>query len=202
MASDKDKIIARISRWGHGAAFTPKDFLDLASRGTIDMTLAALLADGTIRRLARGLYDYPRYSEMLGQLTAPRLDQIAQALARRYRWTIIPDGPLAANLLGLSTQVSARAVYISDGPTKTIAIGKQKILFKNARPKEAGVTSVRSGTVIQALRYLGRRAVDNTVIRRLQRDLSARDKRTLVRDAKQSADWIYAAACKIAGDEA
>jgi len=201
MASDKDKIIARMRGWGHGAAFTPKDFLDLAARGTVDMTLAVLLADGTIRRLARGLYDYPRYSEMLGQLTAPRLDQVAQALARRYRWTIIPYGPLAANLLGLSTQVPARAVYISDGPTRTIAIGKQKILFKNARPKEAGVASVRSGTVIQALRHLGRCAVDSTVIRRLQRVLSAKDKRTLVRDAKQSADWIYAAACAIAGEE-
>ena len=202
MASDKDKIIARIRRWGHGAAFTPKDFLDVATRGTVDMTLAALLADGTIRRLVRGLYDYPRYSEMLEQLTAPDLNQVARALARRYRWTIIPDGPLAANLLGLSTQVPAKAVYISDGPTKTIVIGKQKILFKNARPKETGVASVRSGGVIQALRHLGRRAVDDKVIRKLRGILSAKDRRALVRDARQSADWIYAVACAIAEEEA
>ncbi len=202
MASDKDKIIARIRRWGHGAAFTAKDFLDLAARGTVDMTLTALIADSTIRRLTRGLYDYPRYSEMLQQLTAPDLNEVARALARRYRWTIIPDGPLAANLLGLSTQVPAQAVYISDGPTKTIAIGKRRILFKNARPKETGVTSVRSGCVIQALRHLGRHAVDATVIRRLRRILSAKDKRALVRDARQSADWIYAAACAIAGKDA
>ena len=156
MASDKDKIIARIRRWGPGTAFTPKDFLDLASRGTVDMTLAALLSDGTIRRLARGLYDYPRYSRLLEKPAAPDLDQVARALARRYRWNIIPDGPLAAHLLGLSTQVPARSVYISDGPTKTITIGRQTIHFKNARPKETSVASVRSehGTALRAAEWI------------------------------------------------
>jgi hypothetical protein len=200
MASDKDRIIARIRRWGPGAAFTPKDFVDLASRGTVDMTLAALLSDGTIRRLARGLYDYPRYGRLLEKLAAPDLDQVARALARRYRWNIIPDGPLAAHLLGLSTQVPARSVYISDGPSKTITIGRQTVHFKNARPKETGVASVRSGTVIQALRHLGRRAVNDKVIEKLRRFLSAKEKRDLVRDARQSADWIYAAARAIAGE--
>ena len=202
MASNKDKIIARIHRWGHGAAFTPKDFLDLASRGTVDMTLAALLANDTIRRLARGLYDYPRYSEMLSEPAAPDLNHVARALARRYRWTIIPYGPTAASLLGLSTQVPARSVYISDGPTKAFTIGKQKLSFKNARPKETGVGSVRSGGVIQALRHLGPRAVDDKVIKKLRRILSAKDKRALLRDARQSSDWIYAAARAIAGEDA
>ena len=200
MASDKDKIIARIRRWSPGAAFTPKDFVDLASRGTVDMTLAALLSGGTIRRLARGLYDYPRYSRLLEKPAAPDLDQVARALARRYRWNIIPDGPLAAHLLRLSAQVPARSVYISDGPSKTITIGRQTIHFKNARPKETGVASVRSGTVIQALRHLGRRAVNDKVIEKLRRFLSAKEKRDLVRDARQSADWIYAAARAIAGE--
>lgn len=202
MPTAKNKIIARIRRWGPGAAFTPKDFLDIASRGTVDMTLSALLADGTIRRLARGMYDHPRYSELLEQMTAPDLDAVARALARRYRWTIIPDGPTAANLLGLSTQVPAKAVYISDGPTKTIVIGKRKIHFKNARPKETGVASVRAGGVIQALRHLGQRAVDEAVIRTLRTILSDKDKRDLLRDARQSADWIYAAARAIAEGDA
>lgn len=198
MSTAKDKITARIRRWGPGAAFTPKDFLDLASRGSVDMTLAALLAEGTIRRLARGLYDSPRYSELLEQMAAPDLGAIAEALARRFRWTIIPDGPTAANLLGLTTQVPAKAMYISDGPTKTIAIGKQRIHFKNARPKETGVASVRAGGVIQALRHLGRGAVDEAVTEKLRRNLGAKDKRDLVRDARQSADWIYRVACAIA----
>ena len=199
MASKKDKISARIRRWGPGAAFTPKDFLDLAPRGTVDMTLAALLAEGTIRRLARGLYDHPRHSKLLDAPASPDLDEVARALARRHRWKIIPEGALAAHLLGLSTQVPARSVYISDGPTKTITIGRQKIHFKHARPKETGVASVRSGAVIQALRYLGSRRVNRGVIEKLQRRLTTVAKRDLLRDARQSADWIYGAARAIAG---
>ncbi len=202
MAPDRDKIIARIRRWGPGAAFTPKDFLDLASRGTVDMTLAAQLKAGSIRRLIRGVYDYPRFSELLKGPAAPDLDQVAQALARRFRWNIIPDGPLAAHLLGLTTQVPARSVYISDGPTKTIRIGRQAIHFKNARPKETGVNSVRSGTVIQALRHLGRSAVCDRTIEKLRRLLSVKEKQHLVRDARQSADWIYAATLAIASEPA
>ena len=83
-----------------------------------------------------------------------------------------------------------------------VKIGNQKLFFKNARPKETGVGSVRSGGVIQALRHLGRRAVDDKVIKKLRRILSAKDKRALVRDARQSSDWIYAAARAIAGEDA
>ncbi|MFO0827907.1 MAG: DUF6088 family protein [Phycisphaerales bacterium] len=198
MATDKDRIIARIRRWGPGSAFTPKDFLDVASRGTVDMTLKAMVDEGRIRRLARGLYDAPSHSKRLGGPAGPQLDQVAHAIARRFRWTIIPDGPLAANLLGLSTQVPARPVYISDGPSKVVVIDGQRIQFKSARPRETGVMSARSGTVIQALRSLGRRRVDEKVIGELRRILSAQDKRALVRDARQSADWIYAAARAIA----
>ncbi len=202
MPTKRDKILTRIRRWGRGAAFTPKDFVDLAPRGTVDMTLRALLDDGTIRKLARGLYDYPRYSELLEAMESPDIDEVAQALARRYRWTIIPEGPLAAHLLGLTTQVPARAVYISDGPTKKIAVGRQTIHFKHARPKETGVASVRAGAVIQALRYLGKRRVGTEVIDKLRSILSDDEKGALLRDARQSSEWILASAQEIAGERA
>ncbi len=198
MATNKDKILARIHRWAVGAAFTPKDFLDLASRGTIDMALKAFVDDGTIRRLGRGLYDCPRHSKRLGGPAGPNLDQVAQALARRHRWTIIPAGPLAANLLGLSSQVPARSIYISDGPSKVVVIEGQRIQFKNARPKEVGVTSARSGIVIQALRTLGRRRVNDKLIAELRRTLSAKDRRAFLKDARQSSQWIYATARAVA----
>lgn len=201
MPTKRDQIIARIRRWGPGAAFTPKDFLDLAPRGTVDMTLKALLTDGTIRKIERGLYDYPRYSELLETVESPDIDAVARALARRYRWTIIPAGALAAHLLGLSTQVPARSVYISDGPTKEVTVGRQRIQFKNARPKETGVASVRSGTVIQALRHLGKARMTPKIIDKLRRTLTAQEKRDLLRDARQSADWIHAVAQRVA-DEA
>ena len=195
------KILRRIDHHGRGFAFTPKDFLDLASRGAIDMSLSALAADGVIRRIARGLYDYPRSSPALGGQLSPDTDQVAQAIARRFRWRIIPEGPLAANLLGLSTQVPARIVYLSDGPTRKIQIGKQVLYFKHAQPKETRTEGTVASLVIQALRYLGKDAVDDGMVQRLREKLSPTERRRLLREARYSAGWIYETARRIAREE-
>lgn len=197
MKTAKDKMIGRIRRLKRGAVFTPMDFLDIASRGTIDMTLGSLLAKGEIRRLARGIYDSPRRNELLGGPSPPRISEIAQALARRFRWTIMPEGATAANLLGLSTQVPARAIFLSSGPSKVVEVGGWSIQFKHARPREAGVLSPRVGGVIQALRHLGRQHVDARVIEKLSAILSSQDKRALVRESQQSAEWIRKIAAAI-----
>src|ERR1700740_1011979 len=98
----QDQILARIKRLGEGRAFSAKDFLDIGSRGTIDMALGSLTRNGTIRRIRRGLYDMPRINEALGGKLSPDIDEAARAIARRQRWKMVPEGPWAANLLGLS----------------------------------------------------------------------------------------------------
>ena len=47
MESMRDQIVARIERLGEGKAFSAKDFLDIASRTTIDVTLAELARKDT-----------------------------------------------------------------------------------------------------------------------------------------------------------
>jgi Family of unknown function (DUF6088) len=123
MQTMKTRILDRIRRFESGHAFMAKDFLDIASRGTVDMTLSALLRDRVIRRIRRGLYDSPKVNPDLGGTLSPDIDQTARALARRHRWTIVPEGAWAANLLGLSTQVPAKIVYLSDGPNQTCCGG-------------------------------------------------------------------------------
>ena len=156
MQTMKNQILSRIVRRGAGKAFTAKDFLDVASRGTIDVTLAALVKEGIIRRVQRGLYDAPRSNPELGGQLRPDIDEAAQALARRYRWKIVPDGPWAANLLGLSTQVPAKIVYLTDGPSKDVSIGRRTIFFKHARPKAFAGLDGKTALVVQALRDIGK----------------------------------------------
>ena len=136
MPTTKELIGSRIHRLGPGHAFTPKDFVDLGTRGMVDVTLSQLVSLGVIRRVGRGLYDLPKYSEALGITLGPDIDQIAQAIARRFRWRIMPTGAWAANALGLSTQIPAKIVYLSDGPNRKFEFGKQTLHFKHARPKE------------------------------------------------------------------
>lgn len=202
MPTTKERIVARIHRWGAGRAFTPKDFLDLGSRGMVDVTLSHLVSDGIIRRVRRGLYDLPKHSEVLDTTLSPNIDEIAQAIARRFRWRIIPTGAWAANALGLSTQVPAKIVYLSDGPNRKFELGKQTIHFKHARPKEMHTETVLSSLVVQALRYFGKAAVGPEVIGRLRNRLSPVDRRRLLRDARYSTDWIFAVARQIAEEDA
>jgi len=200
MNNAKEKIIGQIKSWGPGSVFTAKDFTHIASRGTTDVTLTRLADDGVIRKLGRGLFDSPKTNPALGGILSPDTDQAAQAIARKFRWTIIPEGALAANQLGLSQQVPAKLVYLSDGPTKTIAVGDRKLHFKHARPKEMRAENYASGLVIQALRYLGKAQVDQKVLTHLRDRLSSDERAKLLEDTRYSADWIYEAVQQIGED--
>jgi hypothetical protein len=194
----KDQIVARIERLAPGKAFMAKDFLDIASRGSVDMALGSLTRAGAIRRIQRGLYDLPKVAAALGGELSPDIDEAARALARRHRWTIIPDGPWAANLLGLSTQVPAKIVYLSDGPSKKLAIGRRSIQFKHARPQALAGADHKSALVVQALRHLGKDGIDNKTLSILKNSLSDADRMQLLKNTRLGVDWIYEMAKKIA----
>ena len=194
----RDQILARIKRLGEGKAFSAKDFLDIASRGTIDMALGRLTRNGTIRRIRRGLYDMPRINEALGGKLSPDIDEAAHALARRQRWKIVPEGAWAANLLGLSLQVPSKITYLTDGPNKEIQIGRRSIHFKHARPKVmAGPGTGKTALVVQALRYLGKDAVSEREIEALRSSLSPTEKRQLVKETQFGVEWINEVAKQI-----
>jgi len=198
MQTKHNQIVARIEQLGLGKAFSAKDFLDIASRTMIDVTLASLAQSGKIRRIKRGLYDMPRINAALGGELSPDIDEAAQAIARRQRWKIVPEGAWAANLLGLSTQVPSKITYLTDGPNNEVLIGRRSIHFKHARPKAMAGLEGKFALVVQALRYLGKVGVSTREIQTLRTALSPAEKRRLVKDARFGVDWIYEVAKKIA----
>ncbi len=195
MKTMKEQILNRIEHLGVGKAFMAKDFLDIASRGTIDMALSSLVREGAIRRVRRGLYDSPKMNQSLGGALSPDIDESARALASRHRWNIVAEGTWAANLLGLSTKVPAKIIYLSDGPSKNVLVGRRTIYFKHARPQALAGEEGKSVLVVQAL---GKEEVDKAVIARLRSVLSEADRRKLVRATRFGIDWIYETAKTIA----
>jgi len=198
MQTMRDQIVARIHRLGEGKAFSAKDFLDIGSRTTVDVTLASLTKEGKIRRIRRGLYDMPKFNPALGGKLSPDIDEAARAIARRQRWKIVPEGSWAANLLGLSTQVPSKIIYLTDGPNKEVPIGRRSIYFKHARPKAMAGLEGKFALAVQALRHLGKEAVGAREINTLRGALSAGEKRKLVKDTQFGVGWIYGVAKKIA----
>lgn len=185
MSSLADKISNRIRARGRGCVFTPGDFLDLGTRANVDQTLARLVARGVMRKLARGLYDYPIINARLGPLS-PSPDQVAKALANGD--AIQVPGPVAANQLGLTTQVSAKPIYLTNGSARKAKIGRQTVVLKHSkRLPGAGKTA---GSVYQALHWLGPDGVTPTVIAKLKRQLRDSDKRDVAKIVRQSPAWM------------
>jgi hypothetical protein len=200
MKSITDQIIKRIQNKGRAFIFTAKDFLDLGNRGAVDMALSALANSGKIRRIQRGLYDYPKASELLGGTLAPDFDQVAHAIARKTGTRIQPSGAVAANLLGLSDQVPAKIVYLTDGRSRTLKIGSQTITFRQTSPKEL-LPNDKIALVVQALRFLGQEAVTDEVIDKIREGLSPTDRKRLQKTAKYASTWIPEAVRKIAEEQ-
>ena len=187
----KARVLRRIRSKGRGWVFTPNHFLDLGMRANVGMILKNLCDAGQIRRLAPGLYDYPRQHSKLGDLL-PTPEMIAQALADKDSSRIQPSGAYAANLLGLSEQVPAKVVFLTDATDRQLKVGRQEVILKRTTPRNMATAGRISGLVIQALRYLGQDHVDELVIDKLAQRLQARERQQVIKDIRYAPAWIGA----------
>jgi hypothetical protein len=174
---------------GRGCILSASDFLDLGSRSAVDTALWRMAAARSIRRVAHGLYDLPRQHPIVG-LTAPDIQNVAKALADKIGTRLQPTGAYAANLLGLSEQVPAKAVFLTDGISKCIRLGNLEISLKKTSPRMMATAGTTSGLIIQALRHLGKAHVNDTTIKRLDSRLSPADRKRLSADAAFAPAWI------------
>ena len=183
------KALNRIYGWGRGKVFTPSHFLDLGSRVAVDHSLSRLEKKGTIRRLAFGLYDYPKRHPRLGDLL-PSNDAVAQAIAESAKVKLQPSGAYAANLLGLSEQVPMRITYLTSGTSRKVRLGKREIILKKTTPREMITAGRISGLVIQALRYLGQNEVTPELLEKLRSRLTEEEKEQIRKDTAYAPAWI------------
>ena len=197
MATLADTIIKRIRGKGRGLVYMPKDFLDLGARPAVDQALSRLVQRGLLRRLTRGIYDYPKISPKLGPLS-PSPQVLARTLADRTNSQLQITGAHAANALGLTTQVPAHVVYLTSGKSMRFRLGNQTIELRHAAPRSMAGAGTPIGTIIQALKYLGSDNIDERTIEKLKRTLSASDKRALKKDIDSVPDWLRSSIAQIA----
>ena len=195
------KIVAAIRSRGRGAVFVPADLLEIGSREAVDVALHRLVQRGTIRRLARGIYDFPKEHPVLGPLE-PSAEEIARALAGRDRTRLQPAGAYAANALGLSEQVPAKIVFLTDGPARTVKIGPTTIQLRRTTPKNMEAAGRLSGLLIQALRELGQDHVNPARLSHLKRTIPANKRRELLKDIRLAPAWMHPIFRELAEEQA
>ena len=203
MTGVADRIMRRVRARGRGKwVCTPKDFLDLGSRAAIDQTLSRLERSGGLRRVGRGLYDLPRMSGVLHRPAPVDMDAALAALARRDGVRIMPDGIAAANQLGLTNAVPAKASYVTDGATRNVRIGDRTVRLRHVGPSVMAWAGKPSAPVVQALRWLGPQASsDRRVSATLKSRLPDAVKMDLVRNSARLPGWLAPILHSLAGTE-
>lgn len=182
---------ARSIIFGHrgGWVFTPRDFAPLGDPRSVGMALTRLSRKGIIRQLARGLYDYPIDHPSFGRIP-PSADAVAKALAKRDASRLQPTGAYAANILGLSEQVPTRIIFLTDGPSRRVKFGQQEIVLKRTTPRNMATAGRKSGTIIQALRHIGQRNINERTLAIIKRQLTKQDRAQLLKDLRYAPAWL------------
>ncbi len=196
MKAIKEQLLAKIRTHKQGWAFSAVDFITDFKRGNIDVALKELVECGDIRRVIRGIYDYPMYSSLLNKRVAPDIYQVALAIARKFNWTIYPDGDTALNYLGLSTQLSAKNIYLSDGPTRRYEVGTCSLEFRHIAKKEH-VASQNAMLVIQSIRAIRVQPLTPQFLQALAGKFDLAEWMVILEEAKSSSSWIYETIRKI-----
>ena len=198
--SIESRILAAINGRGAGSVFVPTDFLELGRREAVDVVLHRLVRSRSIRRLARGLYDLPKEHPVLGMLS-PSADKVAQALAGRDCTRLQPAGAYAANVLGLSEQVPAKIVFLTDGPSRTVQIGSTTIQLRRTTARNMAAAGRLSGLLIQALRELRRDHVTPERLEHLKRTIPINKRRELIKDLRLAPAWMHSIFRELADEE-
>ena len=187
----QSQIEERIMGYPYGTAFSASDFLDIADANSVSQALFRLEKDGKIRRVINGIYDKPAFSQLIQEYGVPRIDKIAEALARRFNWNIAPSGDSALNILHISTQVPNVREYVSDGPYRDYMIGNTPLIFKHVMPREINGYSPITIMVIQGIRAIGKGNMTQEQMDRFSSVITEEDRETLLREARTASGWIY-----------
>lgn len=195
MESIENKIDKYLKKQRRGKIIFVSDFFTFGSNEAISKALQRLQKSGVLLRVAHGIYYYPKINRnkyIKSKYLMPSIEDIAYGIAKRDKIRIVPTGVYALNTLGLSTQVPANAVFITDGAPRRITIGKGKgILFKHT--SEARSLSYKSQLlmlIVSALREIGEGKVTPPQLEIIKSHLSHITQKEFVADIQLMPIWV------------
>ena len=154
--------------------------------------MSDLVKEKKIRRVSRGIYDYPKYSELLQKELSPDIEQVARAIGRKFNWRIAVSGESALNILNLSTQIQAKYIYLSDGPNKNYKLFNDvEIEFKKSVLKDIGFKYKESSLIVQALKSLGKEHITDEIIEKIKEQIETKMYEKILKDTQSTTVWVY-----------
>lgn len=183
------QVFDKVKRNPRGTLFFVDSFTKIANAKAVNKALERLVKSEELERVATGIYVRPVIDDYIGKVL-PSIEEIAVAIAKRDRATIVPTGSYAMYKLGLSTQVPLNIVFYSDTSARKIKIGKQTITFKKASSKNLSFIGEISMLVIQALRTIGKDKATDEEIKQIKKILKNENPKHLQHDLQLAPVWI------------
>lgn len=194
-----ERILKSIQATKGAAVFTPRQFEGFGHPAAIRQALSRLVKAGKIRRIRQGLYDLPRQHPIIGE-TAPDIMATVRALMDGSQAEWLFSGAFAANLMGLSEQVPAKIVILTNSVPRRVSLGKLTLIFRRAAPRNLLAAGRPAGLVIQVLRYLrGSQDVSHHVAH-LKKQLDEKTKADLRSLIPKMPAWMRPVAQQIVGE--
>jgi hypothetical protein len=184
------EVLEQIRRKGRGWVFTARDFPATHDPEAVRATLRKLQRAGQLKKITTGVFHFPRTIRDLGIEVPPDPLKVAKAVARLRGHRIALSGAAAANRLGLTTQVPAKPVYLTDGPSKEIQLGKMTIVLRHAPAECVRVGGDLERAIVQALFYLGPEGIDDKTILKLRRAVPPARRNRLLAAARRVGGWV------------
>ena len=171
--SIESKILECVKKCGRGKLVFSSDFVRFGEQKTVNKVLERMAKEGTILRISRGIYYYPKIDKKLGLgVLYPTLEAIAEGVAKRDKASIVPTGLYA---------LISRKLTLYNGAT---------IEFKHTAPKNLAFNSQLAMLLTFAFKSLGKDNVTDEILAHTK-DLLAKDKSQGVKqDYKLMPAWV------------
>ncbi len=185
----KNKIESKILKSSRGKLFFADDFKNFATPENVRVTLFRMENDGLIERLAHGIYIKPKKDPLLGTIY-PNIGEVAKEIAKRDKARIAPTGVMALYLLGLTTQVPLKAVYLTDGSQREVKIANLTIKFKRTVPKSFAIKDELLHLIVQAFKEKGQQEITEDFLETIKQAVKKLDEKVMKNQVVYAPVWI------------
>jgi len=192
MESIHNQVKNIVTKRHKGTIVFAEDFKKIGDGGTIRVSLFRLCKEGVLIRLANGIFLYSKIDKKFGLgVVYPSIFEIANEIAKREKSRLIPTGIYAMNRLGLSTQVPAKVIFLTDGAPRTIKIGQNAtIKFQKTTAKKLAFKGKITQLVCSALKEIGKDNVTEEQIQKIKQALSLESNKIIEHDSELAPEWI------------
>lgn len=176
-----------------GQPFTAKSLLQFGTRQAVDQALSRLAREGKLLRADRGVYVQPVQGKF--GVRAPSPEVVVRGVAQAKNEVTVRHGASAANLLGLSTQVPMREVFLTSGRSRVLNVGMQKVELVHAPKSLLSLPEKRAGDAIRAMEWLGPENAPSAIAR-LKAKLDESECREIASQRPNMPIWLAEAVSK------